>query len=143
MRSFRRRLVLAVGALVVFACYTVHMDEQQVKTIASQDMDCDETFIHLQTDDSNDKTVARYTVHGCERTRQYECTTDPNGKVSCHTPQRDPVDPDKTSDHRVAEAVGTAAVGCACASLFAHKSDPSTPSNESTNPNSSTPQRSR
>lgn len=142
MRSYRRRIVLTIGALVVLACYTVHMDESQVKTIASQDMSCDETFIHIQTDDSDDKRIARYTVRGCERIREYDCTTDPNGKVACHTRSHDPSD--KPGDDRVAETVGAAAVGCACASLFAHKSsDPPASTTEPSNPNSTTPQRSR
>jgi len=47
MRSYRRRFVLASGALVVFACYTVHMDERQIKSIAAHDMACDEALIKL------------------------------------------------------------------------------------------------
>ncbi len=142
MRNSRRG-ILVIGALVVFACYTVHMDEKQVKTIAAQDMDCDESLIHLETGDSNEKHVAHYIAHGCERTRDFECTTDPNGYVTCHAPRTNGSDTKSSGDHEVATAVGAAAVGCACAGLFAHhSSDPSTTTAPS-NPNSTTPQRSR
>ena len=136
-----RRGVLAIGALVVFACYTVHMDERQIKSIAAQDMACDEALIKLETGSSDDKTVARYTARGCDRTRDYTCQTDGEGRVTCHT--RTVGSNDKSSDDHSAEVATATAAGCMCANLFASKSsDPSTTSAPS-NPNSTTPQRSR
>jgi hypothetical protein len=136
-----RRGVLAIGALIVFACYTVHMDERQIRSIAARDMDCDEALVKLETGSSDYKTIARYTARGCERTRDYLCETDGEGRVSCHTPSRGP-DDKSSDDHTAAIAAGTAA-GCMCANLFAsHSSDPSTTSAPS-NPNSTTPQRNR
>ncbi len=140
MRSYRRRFVLASGALVVFACYTVHMDERQIKSIAAHDMACDEALIKLETGNSDDKTVARYTAHGCERSHRYVCQTDGEGRVACHTPTTASNDKSSTEGD---DSTASDATGCLCASLFAsHSSDPSTTSAPS-NPNSTTPQRSR
>ncbi len=136
-----RRGVLAIGALVVFACYTVHMDERQIKSIAAQDMDCDEALITLETGSSDDKSVGRYTAHGCERSRDFVCKTDPEGRVSCHTPSV--TANDKSSDGHGAEIATATAAGCMCASLFASKSSDPTTTSSPSNPNSTTPQRTR
>lgn len=96
----------------------------------------------LETGSSDDKTIARYTARGCERTREYLCETDGEGRVSCHTPTTVRTS-DKSSDDHGAEVATAAAAGCMCANLFAsHSSDPSTTSAPS-NPNSTTPQRNR
>jgi len=139
----RRRGLLALGALAIFACYTVHMDEAQIRTIASQDMDCDEQLVQLETGSSDHKDVARYVVRGCEKVRTYLCVTDTEGRVHCDNAYKKAAESSSDGDDGVATGVAVAAAGCACASLFAsHSSDPSS-STPASNPNPSTPQRNR
>jgi hypothetical protein len=139
-----RRGLLALSALVIFACYAVHMDETQIRTIASQDMDCDEQLVHLENGESKYKNVARYVVHGCEKVRTYDCMTDADGRVTCDSIYKKTGDTASNDDgDSVAAGVGAAAAGCACASLFgSHSSDPPS-SAPASNPNSTPPQRNR
>lgn len=124
----RRRILLASGALALFACYAYRVDESQVKTIASGDMDCDPAFLKLETRTSATDGVASYEVHGCGRWRTYDCTEDPNGRVECKTWHRPGVtESDGGAGSGVATGVAVAAGACACSKLFSgsHSSDPS------------------
>ena len=125
-----RRVVLAFGALVLFACYAYRVDESQVKTIASSDLDCDAAFLKLETNATTTDHVASYTVLGCGRRRDYECTEDPNGIVTCKTRRGSGGGASSDSDggevgHVVAGSA-VAAGACACSRLFSgsHGSDP-------------------
>ena len=138
-----RRFVLAAIVAVGFACYGVHMDETQIRSIAAQDLDCDPALVSLETESSSRKDVGRYEARGCERVRTYECTTDDNGRVTCSSVFKKSSGGEGDSDG-TGEAVATAAAaGCACASLLGSKSSGSSSGSGGSNPNSTTPQRNR
>ena len=121
MRRSRRRVLLALGALGLFACYAYRVDEEQVKTIASSDLDCDPTFLKLETFSSSKDGVASYTVRGCGRNRDYECTEDPNGRVECktwHPGGFGSSDSDGGGAGGAAAGAAVAAGACACSKLF-------------------------
>ena len=138
-----RRGPLALAVLAIFACYAVHMDETQIVTIASQDMDCDKELVSLEVSSTSKKDVARYVARGCEKVRTYECVTDEGGHVSCDSVFKKSGSDTASNDETAGQVVGAAAAGCACASLFgSHSSDPPS-STPASNPNTTTPQRNR
>jgi hypothetical protein len=144
----RRRILLAFGALVVVACYAYRVDESQVKTIASSDLDCDPTFLKVETFSSAKDHVASYTVRGCGRQHDYECTEDPNGRVTCKTwrPGSGSGTASESDGGDVGPAVAGAAVAagaCACSNLFSHSSDPAPATTSTSNSMPTDPVRSQ
>ena len=147
-RRRRRRILLASGALALFACYAYRVDESQVKTLASSDMDCDPAFLKLETGTSAKDGVAIYTVHGCGRYRDYECTEDPNGRVTCKTwrPGGTVSESDGGSGAgNVVAGTAVAAGACACDKLLSggHGSGGSSAPTSTSNPMPSDPVRSQ
>ena len=142
----RRRILLAFGALVVVACYAYRVDESQVKTIASSDLDCDPTFLKVETFSSAKDHVASYTVRGCGRQHDYECTEDPNGRVTCKTWRPGGTAASESDGGDVGPAVAGAAVAagaCACSNLFSHSSDPAPATTSTSNSMPTDPVRSQ
>ena len=120
-RGRSRRVIFFGAVLALAACYTVHMDERQIRSTASIDLDCDESYVELETESSDRTDVARYTARGCGKVRTYECTTDEQGYVACQHPGHrgggdDPAAAAVAGD--VATAAVAAGAGCACAALL-------------------------
>lgn len=141
-RSPKRRAVLA-AVVLLFACYGVHMDETQIRSIASEDLDCDPSLVTLESGTSPRKDVANYVARGCERSRTYQCITGDDGRVECHHEATGKGSDTPSDDNGVGQAVAATAVGCACAALFASKSSDPQSTSTSPNANSTSSQRSR
>ena len=141
MRRYRFRVFVLASGLVL-ACYGVRMDESQIRPLAARDLDCDPLLVKLESQSSPRKDVARYVARGCERTRSYRCVTDSLGEVHCEI-NGGPTAVE--SGDTVGDQLAVSAAGCACASLFGHRSnEPAEPPAESPpNPNATTPQRSK
>jgi hypothetical protein len=117
-----RRARLFVGVVLLLSCATTvrHVDEAQVRTIASKRFDCDEQLVEVFAEPSNSKGVAYYEIRACNKTATYACTEE-NRVVDCDDTAKATTSSDasSTSDYD--------ASGCNCGNLFAsHHSSPAT-----------------
>lgn len=136
-----RRARLAVMLVVLLSCATVrHVDEHQVRSIASERLDCDEELLKIQSAASPAAGIARYEIDGCARHEEYDCTEHAKVVACESTHQRLVGSNDHSNDHgsRRLDDVSISdydTSGCNCGHLFdSHSTAPSTTPNQSVSP---------
>ncbi len=143
----RRRIVLALSAVAVAACYVTRVsDEDRVAEYAAKQMDCDPSLVRLESVGANDDTIARYAAHGCGQSRTFDCTQE-GENVVCHLTRTGTSSPsDGTKGDPAGSVLAGVIVGSACACAHAasgsHSSAPAAPKS-GPNVNPSDPVRSK
>ncbi|CAN5522472.1 hypothetical protein BH09MYX1_BH09MYX1_15350 [soil metagenome] len=115
-RSPRRRIVLALAAVGLVACYVTRVsDEDRVVDYASKQMACDPSLIHLESESASSDSIARYSAHGCGQVRTFDCTQE--GEAVVCRPMRSGNNPDDgtTSSNPGGSILAGAILGSACA----------------------------
>ncbi|MEO8799418.1 MAG: hypothetical protein ABI551_16120 [Polyangiaceae bacterium] len=123
--------------LVLLSCATVrHVDEQQVRTIAAERLDCDEELLKIQGAASPADGVARYEIDGCAHHEEYDCTEHAK-VVACESTHHRVVGSNDHGSPKLDEVSVSDydTSGCNCGHLFdSHSSSPSTTPNQSVSP---------